>query len=173
MKYCKWCKTEQPIENFHKHKKMKDGRINKCSSCVVASVAKWRVKNPDCRKKEHAKVRDKNGGITRDAYYKKRSQNAIGRKASASKYAHKRRLQKVFSFCSELDEFAFEEAFHLCQLREAITGFKWHVDHIVPLNHKNACGLHVAQNFQVIPAYLNCKKGNRNMNEYILGISGY
>ena len=173
MKYCKWCKTTKPIENFHKHKKMKDGRLNKCSSCVVASVSKWRDKNPDCRKKEHAKVREKQGLLTRQEYEKKRKENAIGRKTTAKKYAHKRRLQKTFSFCEELDTFAFEEASNLCELREQATGFKWHVDHIVPLNHKNACGLHVASNFQVVPAYWNLVKGNRTMDSYLFNQAGY
>jgi hypothetical protein len=40
-------------------------------------------------------------------------------------------------------------------------GFKWHVDHIAPLQGKNISGLHVADNLQVIPANLNIAKSNR------------
>ena len=166
MKYCKWCQTEKPIDNFHKNPGMKDGRLNKCSACVYAYTTSWREKNPDCRRIEHIKVREKTGMLPLEEHLAKIKQNAIGDKISRKRYAHKRRLQKEFYFCEEFDKFAVEEALRLCFLREEATGFKWNLDHIVPLNHKTACGLHVAANLQVVPASWNFKKGNRNMNTY-------
>jgi hypothetical protein len=52
------------------------------------------------------------------------------------------------------------------------TCFKWHIDHIVPMMHKKACGLNSANNLQVVPASWNIRKGNRNMDTYF-PISGY
>lgn len=66
----------------------------------------------------------------------------------------------------ELTEFAFDEARDLCLARELVTGAKWTLDHIVPLHHKLACGLHVAANFQVVPDRWNYRKSNRNMRRY-------
>lgn len=173
MKYCKWCQTEKPINSFHKHKGMKEGRLNKCGLCVVDSVNEWRKNNPECRKIEHSKVREKTGMLTWKQHLEKLKETAIGRKVSSTKYMHKRRLQKEYYFCEEFDKFAFEEALLLCALRKEATGVKWNVDHIVPLNHKIACGLHVAANFQVVPASWNFRKGNRNMDIYSPVTSGY
>ena len=165
----------QPLENYHKHPRMKDGRLNKCKSCVVKDVAEWRLNNPDCRKKENERVREKNGRRTREQYFKELSANKIGRKASSLKYTYKRRRAQEKCLQTEWDIFVFEEAFKLAALREQVTGIKWHVDHIIPMFHKQVCGLNVAENIQVVPASWNVRKGNRNMDKYFAtaDISGY
>ena len=89
--------------------------------------------------------------------------------ALARKHAAKRRSVVSNASMSELDLFVFEEAVELAKNREKLVGGKWEIDHIVPLKHKNACGLHVAANFQVVPAEWNRAKSNRNMNEFIIG----
>jgi hypothetical protein len=172
MKTCIRCNQTKALEAFHKHTGMKDGRLNKCAVCVKECVAEWRIENPDCRKKEHVRTRERKGFQTREEYFAKRNKNKIGRKASSLKYAYKRRRLAEKMFQSELDLFVFKEASKLCQLREQATGFKWHIDHIVPMMHKQASGLNTAANLQVVPALWNVRKGNRNMDTYF-PISGY
>jgi 5-methylcytosine-specific restriction endonuclease McrA len=54
-----------------------------------------------------------------------------------------------------------EEIYHLANLRTKVTGIEWNVDHIIPLQSKKVCGLHVPWNLQVITASDNSIKGNR------------
>lgn len=42
-----------------------------------------------------------------------------------------------------------------------LTGEPHTLDHIIPLNHPDVCGLNVPWNIQVIPAKANARKGNK------------
>lgn len=70
---------------------------------------------------------------------------------------------------TELDRLVAAEAFMLATRRTAVTGIKWHVDHIIPLNHKLASGLHCAFNIQVVPARWNIQKSNRHSRVFWTG----
>lgn len=83
----------------------------------------------------------------------------IGRASSAKRHA--RKLSATPGWFGEFDEFVMQEAAALCADRESATGFAWHVDHMIPLKAKTACGLHCAANLQVIPASMNIAKKNR------------
>lgn len=68
---------------------------------------------------------------------------------------------KQARFTDELTQLVLMEAHDLRKLRNTITGFEWHVDHIEPLRGEDICGLHIWSNLQVIPKILNLLKGAR------------
>lgn len=75
-----------------------------------------------------------------------------------------RRATKILAtprWFSELDAFIWQEAFHLAKIRTKLTGIPWAVDHMIPLQGKSACGLHLGRNCQVMPACLNNLKNNK------------
>ena len=61
----------------------------------------------------------------------------------------------------ELDEFVFQELLTLKAERRRSTGIEWHIDHMIPLESRTASGLHCAANVQLIPGYLNSRKGRQ------------
>lgn len=130
----------------------------------------WREKNKDREIQAHREWVERN----RDRV---KSTMALWRKGNKEKVVanhHKRRAAKangIVKWFSEFDAFVVQEAAHLARLRCEATGIEWQVDHMIPLNSKNACGFHCKENLQVIPKSLNLWKRNRMVltepNEWI------
>lgn len=81
--------------------------------------------------------------------------------AAAGHKLRAKRIKRVPCWHGELDDFVVKEAILLCKSRKIATGIDWHVDHMIPMNAKKASGLHVWNNLQVIPAFLNSYKRNK------------
>ncbi len=72
----------------------------------------------------------------------------------------RRKASKLQATPKWANDFFIKEIYHLAKIRTKIMGFKWEVDHIVPLRSKLVCGLHVENNLQVIPESKNRSKSN-------------
>lgn len=69
--------------------------------------------------------------------------------------------QRVAKWLSKDDNWIMKEIYDLAAKRTKMHGFKWHVDHIIPLQGKFVSGLHIPENLQVIPWIDNVRKKNK------------
>lgn len=74
-----------------------------------------------------------------------------------------RRAKKLQATPKWVNKFFIEEIYDIASRRTKLQsgGHKWHVDHIIPLQSKTVCGLHVHNNLRVIPSLVNYSKNNR------------
>jgi hypothetical protein len=110
--------------------------------------------------KEKVSLKNKDFFKNNPNYYKdfrKKFPEKLNAKENKRKAA---KLNRTPAWLTEDDHWMIEQAYELAALRTKIFGFKWHVDHIIPLQGKTVSGLHVPINLQVIPWKDNLLKSN-------------
>ncbi len=173
MKICIRCKANKNVTEFHRHKGMADGHINKCRTCVKECVAEWRLVNPNCRKEEHHRNAMRKGILPWEEHVEQRRNNAEGDKARGARYSAERRSKLKKMHTDEFTSFVVNEAMELAKSREECTGIKWELDHTIPLNYHAATGLHTHHNMELVPASWNRAKSNRHDRTYFKRTTGY
>ena len=118
----------------------------------AATDKAWNAANRELKAAHNKAWREENKGAS----------NAINAKRRAAK------LERTPLWStSEFEKFAIKEAYICSQEREAATGVKHQVDHIIPLQGVRVSGLHVAANLQVITGKENAEKSNKfNIEEF-------
>lgn len=174
MKICVICKAVKALTEFNRRSTTDDTPRGDCKECRKKKHNEYRAANADhirarqlaymrgpykekqkaAGKKWREENREKSYSI--DRRWRKKHKDVIN--AFTSAY----RASKVKATPAWADSFLIKEAYHLAKLRTEMTGFKWHVDHIVPISSKKVCGLHVVENLQVIPASVNQRKSNHS-----------
>ncbi len=164
MKTCAKCSVSKSPSGFNKNKARKDGLSGYCRECMQKIILAYKQKHREKIRKqgleyyyantEAFKVRKK---LWRESYPEKH--NAI----EARRRANKLQATPPWLSSEHHAEMAlcYEEAFAL----KLYTGQEYHVDHVVPLQGKNVCGLHVPWNLQVILARDNLSKGNKHVDD--------
>ena len=161
---CYKCGEEKTFDNFHKNKTKKFGLSNHCKSCKKNLSKKHYESNKD-KYSEWSKVwRDNNPNYMSNYLYKYyRDNKDLFFSYSANRRAYKLKATPNWLTKEHLNE--IKNFYWLAKDLSAVSGEKYHVDHIVPLKGENVCGLHVPWNLQVLPADINLSKGNRYAND--------
>lgn len=163
---------EKELSSFNRDKYSKDGHCYICSNCQKVKYHNNKV-NKLARQKQRYKENSENI-IKRQKEYN--SKNKIKRskyrksyylinKQIALSYWSKRRAAKLKATPTwlskdQLDE--IKDLYIICSMFKIYTGIEYHVDHIIPLQGKNVCGLHVPWNLQILTESEN-KKKSRNI----------
>ena len=160
---CKKCGIEKELESFAKDSRCKNGRLHECKDCKNLYHKQRYYDNPQKYIDTQKKSVDKRRSAGKDVYkgvraYRKRypeKHNARQQMREALK------ISRVPSWATEQDNRDISAMYALAKKLESLTGVVYHVDHIIPLNGTNVCGLHTPRNLQILEASLNVKKSNK------------
>lgn len=153
-KRCKFCQETKPLSEFYKKKQMKDGYYNHCKSCHSERYTKkWYKENKSRRKELSDQWRSKNRKRWNELIRKQYHSNIERSRELGLKYERRRSRIKSSPVSKPWKE-AIDFIYENCP-----EGY--HVDHIVPLQGKNVCGLHVPWNLRFLSVTENLLKSNR------------
>jgi hypothetical protein len=116
----------------------------------------WAAQNPEKGREYSRKWQQANMEISR-------KMASDHRKSNLARYAARaatRRAEKLKATPAWGNQFFVAEAYALAKLRTEKFGFRWEVDHIVPLKADLVCGLHWEGNLRVITCRENRMKSN-------------
>jgi len=140
MKTCRYCNATKNLNEFNTCKQCKDGYSHMCKSCYKE---KYYVENIEYYKEKYKDNREQKLLYQKEYVVLNRH---IKRAADAKRRASK--LNATPKWLSKSQLLAIKEFYRLAKLLESFTTVKYHIDHIVPLQGENVCGLHVPWNLQ-------------------------
>lgn len=187
MKPCLECQSFKPLDRFHKRSRSKDGFHHYCKDCckqyyqnnsktrklysknyrsanadiISSKMKKHYSDNVDYYKElrhtyyltnktqinsYNSSYRRENRGICNAAQTRYR----LAKKKATPKWLSQVQLEEIKEYYNLAQDLAW--------LNEDCKAF--HVDHIVPIQGKIVCGLHVPWNLQLLPSDTNFKKSN-------------
>lgn len=160
-KTCTVCKKNKRLSDFYKRRNVPDGRKSLCKECCKeyrmtskgrASAKKYNQSDKGKAAIKKMVARQKADGtierITKK--YCSSPQGKANRSANSAKY-RSAKLRATPSW-ADID---LIKLFYRCKPKGC------HVDHIIPLQGKDVCGLHVENNLQWLRSSDNISKGNR------------
>jgi len=169
-KQCLCCKTTKLKSEISKHSQKKDGLYTYCKTCKavqdklsyqknkdsrISYSKSWSLENIEKARAYKRKYKAKNPEM--DNIYKQENKGSINF-MNAKRRANTKNRTPVW--LTEFDRLKMKCYYQVAAMRSRESGQKWHIDHIIPLQGENVCGLHVPNNLQIIPAIENMRKNN-------------
>lgn len=171
MKICRVCKKQLDLLNFYKVGGKYNGHRATCKKCHNSSRKNYNEKNKE-QKKEYDRqrylknkdkiiqqVKDNYDPEKKAEYDKQYRENNRGKVRFRQKKYKKAIKRAMPNWLTEGYIKQMQEIYHNCP-----EGY--HVDHIIPIQGKNVCGLHVPWNLQYLPARENICKSNKILVQY-------
>ena len=154
LKVCCTCKEEKEYSSFYKNRSKPDGHTYQCKECIK------QTRNLEINKKNCSKYYYRN----KNRWIKYREENRSKLNSIQAKYRSSK-LNATPKWLTEYDWEMINWTYEAAKIAEKHYGTSFHVDHIVPFQGKDICGLHVPWNLQVITAHDNMSKGNKMPEE--------
>ena len=185
-KLCNTCNQRKPISNFHKRAASKDGLNASCKLCVKYSKRRQQLgitKKEKAQKPYITSKKCSSCGVIRaihefhknssmldghrsnckqckkiaDSDWRKNNQH---RKNSCNSARRAKQQKATPKWVDSVHKSKIFMLYKIAKILSEFTGNLYHVDHIMPLNHRHCSGLHVWWNLRVLPAKENMKKSN-------------
>ena len=195
-KKCAKCKEEKLFIDFNKNKSKKDGFATECKSCTKKYNSAYYNINKDellSQMQNYREINKDNLAVRSQEYYLENRDKILtnvqkyyeanrdtclirmqeyNRNNPSKVSAHKAKyraakFQATPSWLTIDDYRKIEEFYMISQQLHLSTCEEYHVDHIVPLQGKTVCGLHVPWNLRIIPAKENLSKSNKLQEEIL------
>lgn len=156
MKTCTKCGVDKPLLEFSKHTCKKDGLRSNCKVCEKAYL----VANHEAQLLRQKSWRENNRKAHNDGSSLWRQNNRD--KVNAHKAKRRAaKLQATPPWLNKEDLVAIQQLYTIANQLTELNGAVHHVDHIIPLQGKTVCGLHVLWNLRVLEGTENMSKSNR------------
>lgn len=158
----------------HNHIFDKD-KYKRCPTCKKIRLQNWRLKNKDkvsiqnktsrLNNIEKLRKKDKLRYENNKEYFSQK--NKLWKKLNRDKNCYNanmyycRKINAVPNWLTEEHKNEIKIIYNKAKQLSNETGEQYQVDHIIPLNHPNVCGLHVPWNLQILKKIENIKKSNK------------
>jgi 5-methylcytosine-specific restriction endonuclease McrA len=186
MKTCNTCQQSKPATEFNKDRAKKDGLCFKCKDCQKTYREANKEKFKAYSKVYYEEYRDKIKAYSKT--YREANKEKIKAKVKAYREANKekfkalnkaykqtnpgkvnalnmkryaQKLQATPPWLTKKHLSEIQKWYKLAKDLQHLSEEPLEVDHIVPLQGKNVCGLHVPWNLQILPKSENISKGNK------------
>jgi hypothetical protein len=175
MKTCSKCGEAKPLGQFSltKDKRLKSPRPkSECKVCSAARMRAWQAVNLDKHRALSTAYRARHSDVIRARKLALPAEVQEARKAAIrawhkanpdrrNAHSSKRRAARLQAVANWADPDRITAIYaEAAAMREL--GLDVHVDHVVPLQGRNVCGLHTHDNLQVLLAEDNLRKSNKH-----------